>query len=72
MTFSPQTETALIQDAVAVFANAFGDDSNLINDFQIVPTTCEDYKISGFEPSSSGKSILEKIDAVNRKQTSIP
>lgn len=66
LTFGPQAEAAFIYDAVTVFAKAFGEDVNFINDFRIVPTTCQGYKISGYEPSSSGKDILEKVDAVNR------
>lgn len=65
MTFDPQAEEAFIHDAVTVFAKSFGEDVNFINDFQIVPTSCENYKVSGYEPSSSGKDILNKVDAVN-------
>lgn len=66
-TFAPQTEAAFMQDAVKVFAKAFGTDVDFINGFQMVPTSCMDYKLNtGYEPSSSGRDILEKVDAVNK------
>lgn len=55
-----------MQDAVTVFAKSFGEDEDFINGFQIVPTSCKESKFTGYEPSSSGRAILEKVDAVNK------
>lgn len=56
-----QTEAALLQDAVAVFFKAFGDNATFIEEFNMKPTSCY---FANEEKSSSGRDILTKIDEV--------
>lgn len=58
-----QTEAALIQDAVTVFAKAFGDNATFIDQFYMNPTTC--YTYFDNQGSSSGKDVLNKVDEVH-------
>lgn len=61
-----KTEAALIQDAVSVFAKAFGENSRFIENFQMSGTTCERYTFDGYDPGSSGQDLLDKVDSVSQ------
>lgn len=57
-----------MQDAVSVFAKAFGENVTFINQYQINPSSC--YSVyQNDEPSSSGRDLLAKIDEVNQLKT---
>lgn len=52
-----------MQDAVTVFAKAFGDNVTFIDQFNMNPTSCYNY-FDSEESTSSGKDILAKVDEV--------
>lgn len=64
-----QSEAALIQDAVSVFAKAFDEDSDFIENFQTSDKSCDKYKYSSYNSSTSGKDLLNRIDGVSGTNT---
>ncbi|XP_031639839.1 glutamate receptor ionotropic, kainate 2-like, partial [Contarinia nasturtii] len=60
--YSMTTETALMQDAVTVFSEAFGDNRTFIEQFNMSPTSCyATYDENQFD-NDSGRDILNKVD----------
>lgn len=57
-----QTEAAMIQDAVRVFTNAFGNNETFIEQYEMNPMSCEE--INKYPNSNSGRDILNKVDEV--------
>lgn len=55
----------MIQDAVSIFAKAFGDNVTFIEQFRMAPAECYNtYEVE--EPSASGRDVLDKLDQVEQ------
>lgn len=63
-----QTEEALIQDAVAVFSKAFGDNATFVQMFQMNPASCNNPRRDDQDTTSSGKDVIAKINEVRDKK----
>ncbi|XP_031634006.1 glutamate receptor ionotropic, kainate 2-like [Contarinia nasturtii] len=60
--YSMTTETALMQDAVTVFSEAFGDNRTFIEQFNMSPTSCYATYDENQSDNDSGRDILNKVD----------